>query len=341
MTDKIGLESRRYIGNKNKLSEWIFDAILKETSDRNSFLDIFAGTASISKKAFQYFDRVIVNDILFSNYVIYKAFFESGDYDSLKIESILNSYNLIESEHLKDNYFSLNFGNKFFDNENAKLIGYIREDIENHKNEFSEKEYYVLIATLIYNIDRIANTVGHFDAYIKKTIVHKKLHFRLIDINDFPKIEIYRQDANLLAPKITADIAYLDPPYNSRQYSRFYHIYENLVKWEKPELFGVALKPEKENMSEYCTARAKYVLKDLVDNLKVKWIVTSYNNTYTSKSNSSKNKITLDEIEMILNSKGKTKVIEMPYRFFNTGKSNFGDHKEFLFLTKVENEQKR
>ena len=51
-----------------------------------------------------------------------------------------------------------------------------------------------------------------------------------------------------LAKKIKADIVYIDPPYNSRQYSRFYHVLETLTKWDKPELFGTALKPKEENM---------------------------------------------------------------------------------------------
>jgi adenine-specific DNA-methyltransferase len=96
-----------------------------------------------------------------------------------------------------------------------------------------------LLATLIYNIDKIANTVGHFDAYIKKPIKAKKLQLKPIELSEFAGIKIYREDANLLAKKVTADVAYIDPPYNSRQYNRFYHIYETLVKWDNPELFGV------------------------------------------------------------------------------------------------------
>jgi adenine-specific DNA-methyltransferase len=116
-----------------------------------------------------------------------------------------------------------------------------------------------------------------------------------------------------LVKKLKGDIAYIDPPYNSRQYSRFYHIYENLVQWKKPKLFGVALKHEPENMSEYCTSRAKQVFKDLVENLDVKYLAVSYNNTYKSKSKSSANKIKYEEILEILNSVGETQVFETFY----------------------------
>ena len=333
---KLNLESRRYIGNKNKLSSWIFDIILKETENCKTFFDVFAGTGTIAKQAFQYYENVIINDILFSNEVIYKAFFEKSEWNKTKIENLINSYNLLNSNELEENYFSLNFGNKFFDSENAKIIGFIREDIEAQKSNLTEKEYCILLAILIYNIDKIANTVGHFDAYIKKPIRSQKLYLRLIETIDFQGVTIFRENANQLVRTIKTDIAYIDPPYNSRQYSRFYHIYENLVKWEKPELFGVALKPATENMSAYCTVQAKNAFADLVQNIDAKYLIVSYNNTYQSKSNSSENKIKLAEIEYILNQKGETKVFESSHKFFNAGKTDFNNHKEMLFVTKVE-----
>ncbi len=331
----IKLESRRYIGNKSKLADWIIKTILAQAENCRSFFDVFAGTAAVSKVACQHFQKVIVNDILYSNNIIYKAFFEVGVWHRKKIENLIAQYNALDSDKLEENYFSENFGDKFFDYNNAKIIGCIREDIENRKQNLTEKEYCILLTTLIYNIDKIANTVGHFDAYIKKPFQCQKLQLRLIEIIDFYGIEIYKENANALANKITADIAYIDPPYNSRQYSRFYHIYENLVKWEKPQLFGTALKPSTENMSAYCTVNAKNAFNELIENLNVKYIAVSYNNTYNSKSNSSKNKIKLEEIEEILKKKGNTTVFEHSHNFFNTGKTEFNDHKEFLFITKV------
>ena len=331
----INLESRRYIGSKAKLTNWIIETLLKETKNVQSFIDIFAGTASVAKAASIYFPKIIINDILHANNIIYKAFFKDSYWDKSKIEEIITEYNSINPVKLEENYFSENFGGKFFDNLNAKKIGYLREDIERRKEELTEKEYSILLTTLIYNIDKIANTVGHFDAYIKKPIKYKELILKLIKPAEIKNVEIYQENANALARKIQADIAYIDPPYNSRQYSRFYHIYDNLVQWYKPALFGVALKPEPENMSVYCTVNAKLAFRDLIENLNVKYIAVSYNNTYNSKSNSSENKIQLETIEEILNKKGKTKVFECSHRFFNTGKTEFKDHKELLFITKV------
>lgn len=333
--NSIQLESRRYIGSKAKLTNWIIDKILNETKDVNSLIDIFAGTASVAKSASQHFPKIIINDILHANNIIYNAFFKNDFWDKEKVEDIIDNYNSINPQDLEENYFSENYGDKFFDKLNAKLIGYIREDLENRKGNLTDKEYSILLASLIYNIDKIANTVGHFDAYIKKPIKYKQLNLRLIKPSEIDNVEIYQENANELARKITADIAYIDPPYNSRQYSRFYHIYENLIKWNKPPLFGVALKPQAENMSVYCTVNAGIAFKDLIENLDVKYIAVSYNNTYNSKSHSSENKIKLETIEAILKAKGKTKMFECSHRFFNTGKTEFNDHKELLFITKV------
>ena len=333
----IQLHNRRYIGNKHKLIEWIFSIINKECSG-NSFADVFAGTGVVSAVATKHFKKVLLNDFLHSNYIIYRAFFGKEAWDKNKIDGIIKSYNNIYSGDLEDNYFSKNFGGKFFSNNSAKIIGFIRENIEENKNNLTEREYFMLIASLLYTADKIANTVGHFDAYFKKDFVNDSFFMKPIDPIDTQEISIFQEDTNVLAKKIKADVVYIDPPYNSRQYSRFYHVLETLTKWDKPKLYGVALKPNPENMSDYCRANAKEKFAELVRDIDAQFLVVSYNNTYDSKSNSSKNKITLQEIEKILQAKGKTKVFEKNYKHFNAGNTNFNNHKEYLFVTKNQHE---
>lgn len=331
----IPLESRRYIGCKQKLTNWIFEIIGSETKDVKTAADIFAGTGVVAKKMLNLYENVIVNDFLFSNNVIYRAFFEKSEWSEEKIKAKLDEYNALDSSKLGDNYFSKNFGGKYFDFDMSKKIGWIREDIEKSKTELTEKEYAILLATLIYNIDRHANTLGHFEAYIKKPIKKTGLTLRPIDVQEFDNLTIYRKDANELAREIKSDLVYIDPPYNSRQYSRFYHVYETLVKWDKPALIGEAKKPPLENMSNYCNSHAPEAFADLIQNLDAKYLAVSYNNTYNSKSGSSRNKITLEQIEEILNEKGETKRFAKDYRFFNAGKTDLKNHQELLYITKV------
>ncbi len=331
----IALESRRYIGCKQKLADWIFKIIARETKNVKTAADIFAGTGVVAKRMLGLYENVIVNDFLFSNNIIYKAFFEDSEWNKEKVASKLSEYNALDSSKIDDNYFSENFGGKYFDYEKSKLIGFIREDIEANKNNLTEKEYAILLASLMYSIDKTANTLGHFEAYIKKPIKPTPLNLRMIDAQRFPNIKIFREDSNKLAREIKSDLVYIDPPYNSRQYSRFYHVYETLVKWDKPELIGTAKKPPLENMSNYCNSHAPEVFADLIQNLDAKYLAVSYNNTYNSKSGSSRNKITLEQIEEILNAKGETKRFAKDYRFFNAGKTDLKNHQELLYITKV------
>ncbi len=331
----IPLESRRYIGCKQKLVNWIFDIIQHETENVRTVADIFAGTGVVAKKMLELYNDVIVNDFLFSNNQIYTAFFKDGEWNKEKILKKIEFYNIANEKTLDDNYFSLNYGGRYFDYDMAKKIGWIREDIEKSKSDLTEKEFAILLATLIYNIDRHANTLGHFEAYIKKQIKPTPLNLRLIEAGSFSNARIFQRDSNELARSIKSDLVYIDPPYNSRQYSRFYHVYENLVKWEKPILSGTAMKPPLENMSKYCTNQASKTFADLIQNLDAKYLAVSYNNTYNSKSGSSKNKIELEEIEEILNKKGETKRFATNYRFFNAGKTDLENHQELLYITKV------
>lgn len=332
---KYNLENRRYIGNKSKLLNWI-SSIMNQYTKGESFMDVFAGTGVVTQSMLPKYKKLIINDFLFSNNIIYEAFFGNENYDIEKMKDYQARYQKIETNSVDDNYFHDNFGGKFFSEKDAKIIGEIRTRIERDK-KLNERERAILIASLLYSSDKIANTVGHYDAYRKNTKIEDKFVFELINpINTLSKdIEIYRKDANQLVREVKADVAFIDPPYNSRQYSRFYHVLENIAKWEKPDLYGVAMKPAPENMSDYSRTSAPRVFDDLVTNIDAKYIVVTYNNTYTSKSNSSRNKITHEEIIKSLNKVGKTRSFEKPFQYFNAGKTNLVGHKEYVFITEV------
>ncbi len=328
--------NRRYTGSKYKLSEWI-TSLIENNCVGTSFCDMFAGTGIMSYAMLNKMKKIYINDFLYSNEVIYKAFFDNEPYDIDKLGKIKSRFNDIKADTLRENYCSKWYGNKFFSYNDAKKIGYIREQIDLLGDVLNKKERNILIASLLYSIDKSANTVGHYDAYIKGKIVEDKFIFKLIrpySIEDRDVI-ITRKDANEYAKKLKCDIVYIDPPYNSRQYSRFYHVLENITSWNKPNLYGEALKPKPENMSEYCRSNAPLVFKNLIDTLDCRYIVVSYNNTYKSKSSSSRNKITFEELENILRNKGTMKVFSKSHQYFNAGKTDFNDHKEFVFIVKV------
>ncbi len=329
--------NRRYIGNKRRIVNKLEKEI--QNFEANSFVDLFAGSGTVANAMMDQYDEIIINDFLRSNYIIYDAFFGNSNFSSKKILDLQKKFNKVQSS--KENYFSTNYGDKFFSRNDAIKIGYIREKIETLKvkGEINKREFNILLASLIYSMDRISNTVGHYEAYLKNFDLEDVFIFSLIKprrVNS--KVKIFNSDSNELVKKISADIIYIDPPYNSRQYGRFYHVIENLVEWQKPELFGVAMKPAESKMSEYSRSSAPEVFKDLIDNINAKYIVVSYNNSFEMKSNSSSNKISYEQITSILKEKGKMEIVEIPHKFFNSGKTNIKNHLEFLFIVEVDND---
>ena len=461
----FNLPSRRYTGSKTKLLESIDEALLKHFDYRGcenlSFFDVFAGTGVVSEYFIQKkeFSHLIINDFLESNFVIYKAFFASKEYakesfDKAKLDFyaktfneldvLLNSHSTLKHnfhtdlEILQDNYYSKHFGNAFFSFNDAKKIGFIRDELDNllESKEITKQEFTILLASLLYSVDRIANTVGHYDAYRKNVRLQDRFLFILIEplVLQDKKIEIYKKDSNILAKQLgqamlpyytgvshtttksnkadshitqnlqakdsikriqdslalsmqrlendkkqshceesfyhskdnqesnrksldstkayndtipikhnatkTIHIAFLDPPYNSRQYSRFYHLLETLTLNTKPKLYGIAKKPEVNNMSEYCKVGAKEALKDLLDSLKTytRYIVMTYNNTRSANARSN-TRISLSEIQSLLTTLGTTHTHEYNYKAFSSGKTDtktsFKEHKEYVFVCEV------
>ena len=157
-----------------------------------------------------------------------------------------------------------------------------------------------------------------------------------IDTGKNKNNEIYNKDANILIRDIKCDILYLDPPYNSRQYSDAYHLLENLTLWQKPEVFGVAKKFDRTHIkSEYCKVSATKSFEDLIINAKTKYILLSYNNMGNKGNSRSNARISDEDIFRILGLRGKVKVFEQDYKEFNAGKEKRNNNKERVFFMKV------
>ena len=78
------LSSRRYIGCKTKLLDKIYKAVEeKGYGSSYSFADIFAGTGVVGGYFASKGHKVLFNDTLYSNFVIYNAWFGKGTIDQL------------------------------------------------------------------------------------------------------------------------------------------------------------------------------------------------------------------------------------------------------------------
>ena len=227
------INNRRYLGNKYKLLPFITKIVEEECENVNTVADIFAGTGAVASAFTD--KKLITNDIMYSNYICHLAWFGSEEYSEEKIIALIMVYNNRKIE--QDNYMSENFANTYFSLEDCRKIGFIRQDIEDRfvKGNINARERALLITSLLYAMDKIANTCGHYDAYRQGVEFEKHLELAVPQPDEHLNENnvCYNMDTNELAADMEADLVYIDPPYNSRQYCDAYHLLENVARWEK------------------------------------------------------------------------------------------------------------
>ena len=331
--DKLKINNRRYLGSKQKLLDFIKKVVDENTHSIKSIADIFGGTGVVADLFREEGKEIIVNDILASNYISYQTWFGTEKVNYRKIINKLKELNNLEGVN---GYVTKNFGNRYFSLENAQKIDAIREQIEVY-SDINKREKSFLLTSLLYSMDKVANTVGHYDAYRKTMDSNRPLYLRLPELNINKENQIYNEDANSLVRKIKADLVYIDTPYNSRGYESAYHVLENVIEWKKPAVEGVAKKAvnRSEKSSEYTKSKAPQAFDDLIQNIDAKYILVSYNNMAQKGNSRSNAKISNEEIMTSLEKRGEVLVFSTDFNAFTTGKSKITNHKELLYLCMI------
>ena len=128
----------------------------------------------------------------------------------------------------------------------------------------------------------------------------------------------HKGDSNEFVKNISADVIYVDPPYNQHSYLGNYHIWETLCLWDKPAHYGVACKREdtKVNKSDYNFKRKAFsAMKDLVSNISCKRAIISFNDEgYVNRV----------EMESLLKPLGSLTIYSIPHKRY--GGSKIGIH---------------
>ena len=133
---KEELPTINFIGNKEKLTQWIFDNI---DVDGKTLFDVFSGGCSISYEAKKRGCKVITNDILKINYFISKALIENK-----KIKLTDNDVNTLFSGKPVKGYMYENYSNvNFFPKECMELDQY-RKNIDILSNPYKKALAFIL-----------------------------------------------------------------------------------------------------------------------------------------------------------------------------------------------------
>ena len=319
-----------YIGSKYSLIDFLKSSICKtlevnqesKTPSEMVFADLFAGTGIVSGSFKELGYSIIANDIQFYSYIIIKHMIENnGNLDENRCKQQIDELNKVEGVEgfIYRNYsyegtVGQEFRRMYFTEHNAKKCDAIRIAIEERyrADEINDNEYYFLLGSLINSIDKYANTASVYGAYLKNM---KKSALREMQLVPLPIMhgqvdcKVYNEDISELIKRVSGDILYLDPPYNTRQYCTNYHLLETIARYDNPIIHGkTGLREYAEQKSIFCDkSKVEKAFADLIKNAQFKYIFLSYNN---------EGLMSFDTIERIMKKYGKYKVYIKEHRRF-------------------------
>lgn len=177
----------------------------------------------------------------------------------------------------------------YFTRENATIIDAIRHRVEDWKNSglITYDEYYVLLAALIEAADSVANTTGVYAAYVKTWQANARRKLKLLTpelvVGTGQNCAAIQGDINSVIESVgNLDLLYLDPPYNTRQYSGYYHVPEVIARgWfdHMLELRGKTGLIQDDDKKSNWSRKDKCVLalRDLLQRVNTRHVLMSYN----------------------------------------------------------------
>lgn len=167
----------------------------------------------------------------------------------------------------------------------------------------------IALTSLVEAADRVDSTVGLQMAYLKQWAARSLQPLRL----RLPELLEGEGSASCLdaldaAGRFEADVAYLDPPYNQHSYLGNYHVWESLVRWDRPEVYGIAMKRTdcRERASAFNRRGAiERALRAVVERVRARWLVVSF---------SDEGHLSLPQLRAILGARGpvQERTVEQP-----------------------------
>jgi adenine-specific DNA-methyltransferase len=340
----------RYIGGKAGLLDKIKTIVESQCGGASGgagnkiFCDIFSGTGVVAR-FFKNDYRIIANDMLCFPYIItcagiennavplFSKLHKTGIEDPITyLDNLLpvSKQNCFIAEHYSPHGKA---GRMYLSKENALRIDAIRQQIEMWKTGslLTGKEYRYLLACLLEGVPFVSNITGTYGAYLKywdKRALNRFSMVRLPVSDNGKKNMCYNENANKLIRKISGDILYIDPPYNTRQYLPNYHVLETIACYDAPDISGITgLRPYDNLKSDYCVKQnVESAFESLIADADFKHIIISYSDDGLLTSDT-----ILDILGRYCNG-GKAQLEKIPYaRYKGKQPQERKEHNEYIF----------
>ena len=284
-------------------------------------LDLFSGTSRVGHALKRDGYQVFANDHNAYAATLATAYVQADDTWLPQATSLLAELDALPG---RPGWFTETFCEKsrFFQPKNGARVDAIRDAIE--QLDVEPELRAVLLVSLMEAADRVDSTTGVQMAYLKTWAprAHNDLRLRVPDL--LPRASAgasaaYALDASVAARTLTADVAYIDPPYNQHKYLGNYHIWESLVLWDKPAVYGVACKRVdcRERKSAFNGKRsARDALVDVIETVDARHLVVSFND---------EGHVAPKEIEALLSARGHVTVHSIDFKRYVGAHPRFND----------------
>jgi adenine-specific DNA-methyltransferase len=330
----------RYIGSKAATLLWLEGFIARMAPDAKSLCDPFAGTCTVSRHFKKLSFRIFTGDVLSLSHAMQvatiglnrqpdfrslaKLRFVRSRCESTTLQRVFGFLNALEP---KKGYLSQHFsrasGRMFFTDANAMKIDAIRAKISdwNEHKWLSPSEQQFLLASLLVASDKVANTAGTYYAHLKQVSrkAAKEMHLVPLETFNNSHANICRTaDAREVAATTTADVLYLDPPYNERDYGGYYHLPETIVRGDAPTPSGRSGAPGERPhpRSDFCKPEgAAGALADVVRGAKSRFILVHY---------AKKGLVPHSAIMEMLSARGRVSYRDLPVRGYSSQEHDAG-----------------
>lgn len=300
----------KYIGSKRVLVPLITE-VVGSIPGVASVADLFSGTARVARALKATGHDVTANDHNAYAHCLARAYVQTDEREvSASAERLLRELSALAP---KPGYFTETFceRSRYVHPANGARIDAIRERIAElvRGGQLDADLEAVLLTSLMEAADRVDSTTGVQMAYLKQWAPRALNDLELRMPALLPRGgRALQLDALQAARVAKADLAYLDPPYNQHSYLGNYHVWETLVRWDKPPVYGVACK--RADCRDYESAfnsrpRAFCALQDVVS------AVLANGTRHLVISFSDEGFIPPDDMEAFLSSVGHLATIEV------------------------------